>query len=399
MSLPEAITPALTGLLVAFATSGLLVATKRWHGALSVDSHSGPQKYHDAPTPRVGGIALLAGFLAAAAAAPPPIRELLLTIGLGSLAALVAGLAEDVTNRVPPSLRLGATLLAAWSFCLLSGYTVTRADAPFLDALLALPVLSITVTTVLLAGFAHATNIIDGFHGLAAGTAIIMLGALGYLAHLVGDTELAWTAAMLAAVLSGFLLVNFPFGRIFLGDGGAYLTGLMIGTVAIMLVARNPEASVWVVAVILAYPALETVFSIFRKSVRKGHGPFRADEMHMHHLLYRRLAIRLRTNTGRRRAAANPLTGALMWGWALTGCLFVAAFPHAGQQAILFLALQSALYLVAYSLLLASPRGHAPDDVPDPAFLPFEPQRRAWRGRATQAGTWRLGSHRGGHPD
>ena len=371
MSFPEAAWPTLIGLLAAFATSVLIVATKRWHGALSFDAYLGPHKYHRAPTPRIGGICVLVGVLAVAAASPPAIRELVLTISLGSLAAFVAGLAEDMTGRVPPSLRLTATLLSAWSFCHLSGYTVTRGDAPLLDAFLALPVLSIAFTIFLLAGFAHAINIIDGFHGLAAGTTIIMLSALGYLAHLAGDAELVWAATMLAAVLSGFLLVNFPFGRIFLGDGGAYLAGLIVGAVAVMLAARNPEISVWVVAVVLAYPALETLFSIARKATRKGRSPFRPDEMHMHHLLFRHLAVRFahRPDPGR---MANPLTGAILCGGALVGLLYITAFPHTGQWAALFLALQSALYLAAYSRLLTSSRGHAAA-VPLPANGRTEP--------------------------
>ena len=378
MSFPEAIWPALTGLLVAFAASVLIVATKRWHGALSVDTCLGPQKYHDAPTPRVGGIALLAGFLAAAAASPPATRELLLTLGCGGLAVLVVGLAEDVTKRVPPSLRLGTTFLAAWSFCHLGGYTVTRGDAPLLDAFLAVPVLSIAFTTFLLAGFAHAMNIIDGFHGLAAGTAIIMLGTLGGLAHLAGDAELAWTAAVLAAVPAGFLLVNFPSGRIFLGDGGAYVAGLTVGAVAVTLTARNPEISVWVVVVVLAYPALETLFSIVRKATRKGRNPFRPDEMHLHHLLYRHLAGRLAHRPNPERAA-NPATGAIMWGGALMGLFYVTAFPHTGQWAVLFLALQSALYLAAYSRLLPPPRGHAAASPPAPRMA--APDRAGTRSR------------------
>ena len=399
MSFPEAVWPALTGLGVAFAASVLIVATKRWHGALSADTHPGPHKLHDAPTPRIGGIALFAGLLAAAAASPPAVSGLLLTLGIGGLAAFVVGLAEDATNRVPPALRLAATFLSAWSICILGGYTVTRADLPFIDGFLGLPLVSIALTTVLLAGLTHAVNIIDGCHGLAAGTAIIMLCALGVLSHAAGDAELVWTAATLAAVLSGFLLVNFPFGRVFLGDGGAYLTGLATGAVAVMLAARNPEVSVWVVAVVLAYPALETLVSIVRKSVRKGGSPFRPDELHLHLMLHRRLAVR-RGREPERERAANPLTGALMWGGALTGLVFVAVFPHdAARWATLFLALQLALYLAAYGLLLPSPPGRAAGASVRSPVTPREVPYRSEPSRVSEAGASGLGSPRSGHAD
>ena len=355
---PEAVHPALGGLTATFAVSVAIVATRRLHGARTLDARSGPHKFHDVPAPRIGGIALFAGLLAGAAVSPPTERALLLTLGIASLPAFAAGLLEDVTNRVPPVLRLIAAFISAWSFCLVSGYAVTRWDASGLDALLAPPVFSIAVTTFLLAGFTHAMNLVDGFHGLAGGTAIVILCALGSLAHLAGDAGLMWTAATLAAVMAGFLLVNFPFGRIFLGDGGACLTGLMTGAVAIMLAARNPEVSVWVVAVVLAYPALETLFSIVRKSIVKGHSPFRADGKHLHMLLYRRLAVRF-AHRPKQEWLVNPLTGAFMWGGALTGLVFVAAAPHTRQWAAVFLVLQSMLYLAAYGLLHASLRRHA----------------------------------------
>ena len=386
MNVAEVVWPASTGLGVAFATSVLIVGTKRWHGSFSIDSRPGPQKYHDLPTPRIGGVALYAGLLAAAAASAPPLRGLLLTLAIGSLAAFAAGLAEDLTKRIPPTLRLAATMLSAWSLCLVSGYAVTRLDIPPIDAFMALPLVSIAFTTFILAGIAHAVNIIDGFHGLAAGTAIIMLCALGGLAHLAGDAELVWATVAVAAVLSGFLAVNFPLGRLFLGDGGAYLAGLMPGTLAVMLAARNPGVSVWVVAVVMAYPVLETLFSIARKAAWKGHSPFRPDEMHLHEMVYRRLAGRRARGPGRG-WQANAMTGALMWGGALTGLVFVAAFPRTGEWAALFLAMQAALYLVVYRLLLSSERSRAARASAPPALTP----RGAARGSASEAGASRIG--------
>ena len=380
MSIAEWAWPATTGFVVALATSFLIVATRRWHGRFSIDNHPGPHKYHDAPAPRIGGIALLAGILAVAAASPPPVRGLLFAICIGSLAAFAAGLAEDVTNSIPPAWRLTATFLAAWCFCHLSGHAVTRVDVPLLDAFLALPQVSVAATVFLLAGFTHAVNIVDGFHGLVAGITIIMLCALGGLAHSAGDAELTLTAVAAAAVLMGFMLVNFPSGLVFLGDGGAYVAGFVTGSVAIMLAARNPDVSAWAIAVVVAYPALEALFSIARKSVWRGRSPFRPDEMHLHHMLHRRLASRFSGKPNHRRLA-NPLTGVILWGGPLMGLLFVVAFPHSGSWALLFLALQSALYLIVYRLLLPLSRS------------------RADLKRTPEADAYRLGPHRHGRAD
>ena len=346
MNTIEGAGPALTGLAVALAASVLIAATKRWHGRFSLDTRSGPQKIHDAPTPRVGGLALYAGLIAAAAVSRPPVRELLLASAAGSVIAFAAGLAEDLTKKVPVSLRLLATMLSGVVFCLVTGYAVTRLDFAPIDGLMALPLVSIAFTVFMIAGLTNSFNIIDGFHGLAAGTAIVMLCALAALAFLSGDSELAWAALAAAAVLAGFLSVNFPFGYVFLGDGGAYLAGLLPGTLAIMLAARNPGISVWAVAVVLAYPVIETVFSIARKSMRSESGPGRADAMHLHHLVHRRLVASLEIGS-----AANPITGVLMWGGAATGLLFVLSLPPEREWALPALALLAALYSVVYRLL------------------------------------------------
>ena len=363
MSTSEFAGPVLTGFLVSLAASIAIAATKRWHGRFSFDTHSGPQKIHDTPTPRIGGLALFAGLLAAAAAARPALRELLLAPVIGSAIAFAAGLAEDLTKRVSATVRLLATMLSGVVFCIVTGYAVTRLDFALDfalgDGLMAFPLVSIAFTVFVMAGLTNAFNIIDGFHGLAAGTSIIMLCALASLAFLSGDPGLAWAAMAAVAVLAGFLAVNFPFGYVFLGDGGAYVAGLLPGTLGIALAVRNPEVSVWAVAVVLAYPVLETVFSIARKTIRSGHSPGRPDEMHLHHLVYRRLGRRLARTTSGGPASerlANPTTSVVMWGGAATGLLFVLALPHARGWALLVLAALAALYATLYRLL-ASPDG------------------------------------------
>ena len=77
-------------------------------------------------------------------------------------------------------------------------------------------------------GVANAINIIDGFNGLAAGSLLIMFGAFAWVAHRLGD-DLVFALAMLyAALVLGFFVVNFPHGKIFLGDGGAYFAGFLL---------------------------------------------------------------------------------------------------------------------------------------------------------------------------
>ena len=186
-----------------------------------------------------------------------------------------------------------------------------------------LPLVAIAFTAFAIAGLAHAINIIDGFHGLATGSGIIMLVAFAAVSVSAGDHDMASFCFIVASVLLGFLLVNFPFGYIFLGDGGAYFLGFVLASVAVMVPMRNSDISPWISMVILAYPLLETGFSVIRK-IRRGNSPVQPDRLHLHMLVYRRLRRRL-TGNGR---LANPVTGVLMWGGAMTGLIAGVLVPH-----------------------------------------------------------------------
>ena len=160
-----------------------------------------------------------------------------------------------------------------------------------------------------MAGIAHSVNIIDGFNGLSAGGVVIMLAAFGVVALHAGDAELAALALLIGAAVAGFLLVNFPRGPVIMGDGGAYLVGFLLAAVGVMLPQRNPEVSPWIVLVVLGYPVSETLYSILRKTLRKGDGPGRADKAHLHHLIYRYLRRALHGSRSRNAGSAGPHRG------------------------------------------------------------------------------------------
>ena len=290
---PDAVFLALIGGLVTFGASVLIVVTKRWQGVLTFDVFTGPQKFHHTLTPRIGGLAVFAGFWAAAGTAGQPLRELLFALGMSGVFAFSAGLADDVTKRVLPMLRLFMMILSGVVFCMITA----------------------------------------------------------------GDHELVMLTVVLTSVLVGFLLVNFPFGYVFLGDGGAYFSGFLLASLAVMLPMRNPELSPWVSLLILSYPVLETVFSSIRKTIRQGHSPSQPDRVHLHMLVYRRYAKRIGKAMGRERWS-NPLTSVLMWGGIMTSVVCVVVMPYTREWSILAISLQAGLYVLIYRrvALLRLPR-------------------------------------------
>ena len=211
----DSLIPALLAAVVSLLMALLLVSTKRWHGHLTEDSSFGVQKFHIHPTPRVGGIAIALGVGVGYIAAHADIKTLLGPLALAGVPAFAFGLLEDVTKRVSVRSRLLATMACGVLGWAITGYSITRANMPGLDWLLTFTVFSVAFTAFAVGGVANAINIIDGFNGLAAGVVTIILTAFGVLCASLGDSDLAYTCLILAGAVIGFMLVNWPLGKIF----------------------------------------------------------------------------------------------------------------------------------------------------------------------------------------
>lgn len=168
---------AMVGLLCSFLVALFIVLTKKWHGRLTLDAPQGIQKFHTIPTPRIGGIALAVGLIAAWSFLPVGSnrQHLLGLLLLGALPAFAFGLAEDITKRVSVKARLLATIASGLIAALLTGYWVSFVNVPGVDLLLALAPIGLIFTAFAVAGIANSVNIVDGFNGLAGGVVVLML--------------------------------------------------------------------------------------------------------------------------------------------------------------------------------------------------------------------------------
>ena len=351
MNISEVISLAWVGLTVTLAAGVLLLATKRWHGKLSLDTCRGPQKVNGNASPRIGGIAIYAGLLATAAAAGHRLGGLLLVLVASGILSFMIGFAEDLTKKISAALRLLGTLISASIFCWITEHSISRLGIPLIDDLLGFYLISVLFTLLMMTGLTHAINIIDGFHGLACGAVLIMLAALGVLAFQSGDHELTAAIILVGAVFSVFMLFNFPSGSLLMGDGGAYLAGFSLGSLAITLAVRNPEVSAWTIAAILFYPTLETLFSLARKTATRGMSPFQPDAFHLHHLVYDFLSRKFK-ETPKSELLLNPITGAVMWTGPTMALVLVLFLPR--EWSIFVMVLQTLLYLTFYGHLRRS---------------------------------------------
>ncbi|MFN9773702.1 MAG: MraY family glycosyltransferase [Burkholderiales bacterium] len=294
--------------------------TRRWHLRLSADSQwHMPQKIHRGQVPRVGGLAIVGGFVAALVhasvpsgdAAPPISSATVSLLVLGLIPVFAVGLIEDITKRIGARLRLlwialGAVTLIQFRHLLLPGI-----DAPILDPLFAHSGFALAFSVFACVGAANAYNIVDGLNGLLAGVSLVTLAAIAYVAMSVGDAKVLALACLLAGAVAGWMPFNWPRARLFAGDGGAYSIGFVIAALLLLLAARHRDGvSPWFGLTAAALPVWETVYSIWRR-LRRGEGPMQPDQAHLHQLV--RLGLH-RVRLGRamqyaRRMASGPHAG------------------------------------------------------------------------------------------
>ena len=340
----------LTTLFIVLTASVVLnaaiVLTARWHIQITGDSaQNGAHKAHTGIVPRIGGAAVFAaaalGVLMAMPKLYPAANYVFAAMTACVFLMFGIGFLEDVTKKVRPTIRYSVCIAAALIFSLGNAQLgVKSVDVPLLDAALAYAPVSVLFFAFAVAGMTHACNLIDGQNGLCAGYAIMAYLALGLVAGLTGQAALAVICEVVIAANLGFLFFNFPQGRIFLGDGGAYMNGALIAILAVMVVnGGQGYISPWFALAVLVYPVTETLHSMVRRC-REGRAFYEPDDAHLHHLL--RDWLEMRSPRLTRYAALIPLAMAAGF------MLFAVRSAHSTSQLMLLCALYALAHLGLY---------------------------------------------------
>jgi len=343
--------PLLAALGVSFLVT-LWIVRSAFHARFSNDHDvSGPQKFHSRPVPRIGGLGIVSGVVAGllALAYGGANKEFALALFLSAMPVFLTGVLEDFTKSVSPRRRLlAAAASAAVAVFLLDG-VIDRTDLPGVDWVVTWWPAAALLAVFVVAGFANAINIIDGFNGLASMCVMIMLGCLAYVAFKVGDNSIAWLALAGVGAVLGFFVWNFPAGLVFLGDGGAYFLGFFVGELAILLVHRNPSVSPMFALLLGIYPVFETLFSIYRRRVLRGRPVGMPDGAHLHSLIYRRfLRWAAGERTARELTRRNSMTSPYLWVLSMLSAIPAVLFWNNSALLGGFILLFSVTYLVLY---------------------------------------------------
>jgi UDP-GlcNAc:undecaprenyl-phosphate GlcNAc-1-phosphate transferase len=337
-----ALTPAVTRL------------STRWGAVVKPDE----RRIHERPTPTLGGIAMLIALLVAMGVARVlpgfgPIFESSEPFGLAiaAIVILAVGMLDDLREVSAPAKVAGQVFAA--SILGLAGVVMFYFRVPFFDFYVLSPDLGFLVTVLWVVGMANAVNLIDGLDGLATGVIAIAAGAFFVYSYRLADVGLLASdnmapliVAITCGVCVGFLPHNFHPAKIFMGDSGSLLLGLLMATTTISVGGRTADqfsgqtyfffAPLVIPFVILGVPFVDTALAIIRRARRRS-SLSQADKEHLHHRL-------MRQGHGQRRSVL------ILWVWTaiLSGVVLVPTYTNQGNAVVPFVV--AGLAVVLYTL-------------------------------------------------
>jgi UDP-GlcNAc:undecaprenyl-phosphate GlcNAc-1-phosphate transferase len=264
------------------------------------------RKVHPKPTPTLGGAAIWVAMLAGLGTAylMPAFRSLFvessepLGVVLAGTVIMLVGAVDDIRDLPVPA-KVAGQILAA-GLLLLTGVQLVYFWFPGLGVVSLGPDMAVPLTLVWVLAVVNAVNLIDGLDGLAAGVVAIAAGAFFWYASRTGQTVIGGPspAALLSLVAVGaavgFLPYNFHPARIFMGDSGSMLLGMILAAAMVSGVGRTDAPTnsdlaalaipVGIPLLVLAVPLVDVILAIVRR-MRRGRPVTRPDKQHIHHRL------------------------------------------------------------------------------------------------------------------
>ena len=265
---------------------------------------------HDSPTPSLGGPAMLIGLLVGALVAwligdfdaVFATRSEMLGVLIAATVMCAVGVVDDIRPVSAPAKLAGMVL--AGSTLSLVGVSLVVLRIPFVDVVLLSPDLSALATVLWVVLLANALNLIDGLDGLATGIVAIAATTFVLYAVRLGNEGLlfegnpgALIAVLVAGICLGFLPHNVHPARIFMGDGGALMLGLLMAASTVSVGGRTDAAysgqsffffaPLVIPLVILGVPLFDMLFAVVRRVATPGLSVTVADKDHLHHRLLR----------------------------------------------------------------------------------------------------------------
>lgn len=253
----------------------------------AIDVPKDGRRVHDKPIPRLGGLAIVFGFIVSICCFANFSKELIAMLA-GSFLIVAMGVVDDCKDLAAKKKFL-IQIIAALIVVIGGDIRITVFTNPNVfssNPYLVLPWwLSITASVLWIVFITNAVNFIDGLDGLAAGVSAIMSVSLVFIALRVQEYSTAIIGLALMGACFGFLPFNFNPAKIFMGDTGSTFLGFVLATLSIQGVFKSYAIITFAVPLlILGLPLFDAVFAMVRR-IYKGQSPMKADRGHLHHRL------------------------------------------------------------------------------------------------------------------
>ena len=264
----------------------IIIISNKFHIFIDSNRSNKPQRFHYHPTPRAGGIGIVFSVIIGFCWLGLYTWDWLYFI-LGGLVIFGSGFLEDMGVSLSPKLRLLIQCIGALIGCIGMEHALLR-DLGF--GLELAYVFSIIFSIFAIVGVCNAMNIIDGFNGLSGGIALCVCVSIIIVATQVDMSAIVKVTVIFMSAILGFLALNFPNGKIFLGDGGAYFLGFSLAMILVLLTQKPSSiVSAWYGFCVMVYPVWEVLFSILRRKIFDKTEAMQPDSAHFHILLFKKL--------------------------------------------------------------------------------------------------------------
>lgn len=253
----------------------------------AIDVPKDNRRMHKRPIPRLGGLAIIFGFMVSILCFGEMTKSLAATL-IGAMIIAVMGIVDDV-KALDAKPKFLIQIIAALIVVLLGGLRIKVFTNPIIWSGLPYIVLpewvSILFSVLWIVFITNAVNFIDGLDGLAAGVSAIMSVSMVFIAARLGEYSVAIIGTALMGACFGFLPYNFNPAKIFMGDTGSTFLGFILATLSIQGVFKSYAViSFAVPLLILGLPLFDAIFAMIRR-ILKGQSPMHADRGHLHHRL------------------------------------------------------------------------------------------------------------------
>jgi UDP-GlcNAc:undecaprenyl-phosphate GlcNAc-1-phosphate transferase len=306
---------------------------------------------HSNPVSRMGGLGIALSILVGAFQMYsyfPKEMLLIFLLMIAFIPVFVGGLIEDITKKVSPSIRLSLAFLSATAVIMVTQTYITRVDIFYLDFIFLIPGVSTLITIFLIAGFINSFNIIDGLNGLASGAAIIMITGFSIIAYLVNDYGILIINFVILIPIIVFIGWNWPLGKIFLGDAGAYLLGVWVVVLGVILFTRNSTISPVASLLICIYPIIETLFTIYRRIKSQKNSVINPDDLHLHSLIYKYIVLNNFNKNIPNRIIMNSNAAIYLWFYVMIDTIFAVIFFKNTLILSILVIISISLYIFIY---------------------------------------------------